>query len=150
MDNLILRYINLGLTDESIAEVLSELNLFKPVDVEEEYDEIFRASHELDVNFEKLIHEIEHAKPVKLTDDIWSILENTDSWDTTSREQVNELALLYGRDADSIRKAFKEGLALPTPMIAKKDGRYVLIGGNTRLMVAREMGIQPEVIIVNI
>jgi hypothetical protein len=124
--------------------------IFKNVDVEEEHDEIYRAASELGVNGEELKSKIKSAKPQRLSNEIWSQLQNTDSWEISSKEDVDKLSKKYNRDADSIRDAFKNGKALPTPMIAKKGNEYVLIGGNTRLMVSKEMGIKPFVVIAEV
>jgi len=124
--------------------------IFKNVDVEEEHDEIYRAAKKLGVDGEELKNKIKSAKPQRLSNEIWSQLQNTDSWEISSKGDVDKLSKEYNRDAESIREAFKNGEPLPTPMIAKKGNEYTLIGGNTRLMVSKEMGIKPVVVIVEV
>lgn len=83
-----------------------------------------------------------------LSDKMWSELDNTESYEITSLEQATEYANKYGKDIKSILKAIKENTPLPAPIIMKLNGSYDLVAGNTRLMVAKALGITPEVLIL--
>lgn len=98
------------------------------------------------------IVEATKTKLVDLSEDVWSKLENTDSfditegdWDTVnyhaSAEEVN-------RDWKSKREAMEAGKEIHAPIILKIGDIYHKVAGNTRLMVARALGISPKVLIV--
>jgi hypothetical protein len=78
---------------------------------------------------------------------MWSRLENTDSYDINSEEEAIELANYYGKDIKSILAAEKTPPAL---ILQYSPNKYYLVGGNTRLMVARAKGINPQVILATI
>lgn len=86
-----------------------------------------------------------------LTEEIWRDLENTDSYDIPlgGWEQVAEHADFVGRDWQTKKKLMKNGDPIHAPIVLKKDGRYHKVAGNTRLMVARALGIRPTVLIVD-
>ncbi len=87
-----------------------------------------------------------------LTDDLWSVLENTDSFRISKGdfEKVRELSDQYGRDVDSKINRIREGLPISAPTIAILDNIPHKVGGNTRLMIARAMGITPKVMIARL
>jgi hypothetical protein len=78
---------------------------------------------------------------------MWSRLENTDSYDINSEEEAIELARHYGKDIQSILAAEKTPPAL---ILQYSPNKYYLVGGNTRLMVARAKGINPQVILATV
>ena len=87
-----------------------------------------------------------NAKLVTLTDEIWRKLGNTDSWETKTWDEVKERADEYGKDWETVAEGMRNGDELPAPIVVKwKNGTYRLIGGNTRLMVARVLGIRPKI-----
>lgn len=91
------------------------------------------------------------AKLIYLTDDIWSKLDNTDSFDILEGdwEAVEDAALENDRDYMKFRKAIESGRPLPAPIIVKVGERYHKVAGNTRLMVARALGITPQALLVD-
>lgn len=119
--------------------------------IKEEMGEIERTAEAFDLPVRKLASDIGKTGLAILTDAIWSRLENTDSWSTTTMTHVNRLAKKYGRDVSRIVTGFEEGKAMPAPiiLIVDKEPPY-LVGGNTRLMVARAMKIRPQAIICRI
>ena len=87
----------------------------------------------------------------QLTDEMWSALDNSDSWRTTAYGQVMQLAEGYGKDAASIYAAMLAGIPLPMPLIVLESGRPpTLVAGNTRLMVARSLGLRPLVLVARV
>jgi curved DNA-binding protein CbpA len=97
--------------------------------------------------------EIAESSPlVTLDDDMWSKLENTDSWDVTpgSWDDVAGYADQVGRNWEYLKQIMEDGQELDAPIIAKMGEAYHLVSGNTRLMVARAKGITPQVLIVDI
>jgi hypothetical protein len=87
------------------------------------------------------------SKPVILTDSDWARLENTDSYNTENLTQASKAASSYGRDIDSVMKGFQTGNSMKMPVVLERpDNTITLVGGNTRLMAARVLGIQPTVL----
>ena len=109
-----------------------------------ENEEIERTCDELGLPYDVVYNSLASGKEVTLTDEMWSRLENTDSYDIDSEEDAIELARHYGKDIQSILAAEKTPPAL---ILQYSPNKYYLVGGNTRLMVARAKGINPQVIL---
>jgi hypothetical protein len=134
--------------------------------LKEEWAEILLTATQFDMDSEFLKQAYQDGQMVSLDDSIWSILENTDSWEIKQGDwkTVQELATKYneenraqdpkgfgkGRDPSHIKKGLEEGAPMPAPMVLSVDGIYYLIGGNTRLMVSKAMGIRPKVFLLTI
>ena len=125
------------------------INWKKP-DLQEEIEEIERTAVALDIDASKLFADAKKGKIIDLSDDIWSKLDNTDSWEIKSIEDAKLLADEYGKDIESLIRGFELGKgSIPAPIILKRQqGGYYLIAGNTRLMVARAFGMTPKVLLV--
>jgi len=87
----------------------------------------------------------------ELPEDIWAKLENTDSADIAKGdwETVAYHAGAEHRDWQSLKQKMEIGVPIDAPIIAEIKGRFHLVSGNTRLMVARALGIIPKVLIVD-
>lgn len=147
---------------ESIS--IPEVNWIRP-DPEREKGEIERVlcgflGLELnEENFKRLVSIIEKAAIVELSDEAWEILENTDSFHnirTGHIEDVEKITEDYNRDLPQekrrsvamIKEGFMSGREMQLPIIVMNiKGIMHLLSGNTRLMVARALGIRPKVII---
>jgi hypothetical protein len=98
-----------------------------------------------------------NAQMELLSDSDWSIMENTDSWDIhTEDELFKTLHGLGGREKQRIInhsvKPIQEGGIVETPIVAYTKNRPpYLVAGNTRLSVCRMLGITPMVtkIVIN-
>jgi hypothetical protein len=112
--------------------------------IKAENEEIERTADDLKLPYDTVYNSLVNGKEVTLTDEIWSRLENTDSYDINSEEEAIELAQYYGKDYKSIMSAEKTPPAL---ILQYSPNKYYLIGGNTRLMFARAKGINPQVIL---
>jgi len=78
-------------------------------------------------------------------------MENTDSYDVSTMEDAVELAERYKRDWRSIKNAYETRGTLPAPIvIMKPNGALYLVGGNTRLIVARAHNTMPEIFLAQI
>jgi hypothetical protein len=127
---------------EAIKSQFSKLDVIK-----DEEDEILRVSKELGVSPYEISVALLSGNKKPLTDDIWSRLENTDSYDISSEEDFVSLSKQYNKDYKSIM-AVKDLSELPPALILEYEpGKYHLVGGNTRLMYFRLRGETPEVII---
>ena len=112
--------------------------------IQDENEEIERTADDLGLPYDVVYNSFASGKEVTLTDEMWSRLENTDSYDINSEEEAIELARHYGKDIQSILSAEKTPPAL---ILQYSPNKYYLVGGNTRLMVARAKGINPQVIL---
>ncbi len=105
---------------------------------------------------------LENAPVVELSDEDWELLENTDSFDKVKPgeiEKAREICEEYNKELDSdtqrdfhgLLENFYKGSKMECPMILKnQEGKLHLVSGNTRLMIARALGVRPEVIIAQL
>ncbi len=135
----------------------NSINFVKP-NLEHEMGEIERVA-ELFANDDKekfarkIVEEIESAEPQELSEDEWGLLENTDSYDIEVGDW-SKVALLsemqeVKRDWQGLRSKMEKEECIEAPVILKIAGKLHLVSGNTRLMVARALGLTPKVIIVS-
>lgn len=94
------------------------------------------------------------TEPISLQEDIWSQLENTDSYDIQKEDwKTVEYHAVEGnpknpRDWKRIKESMEIKSSIDLPIIFHANGKFHLVSGNTRLMVARALGIVPKVLIV--
>lgn len=127
-------------------------------DVKKEMDEIQRVvqdlsrHHNFNTTVEDVSKEIENATPQPLKYQIWNQLENSESVDINKGDfdEVFKIANKYQKGNPlKLKKKFNEGNYHP-PIIARFDDRYWLVAGNTRLCTAKAMGINPNVLIIDL
>lgn len=100
----------------------------------------------------KMLSDFRKAKLQPLPKNIWDQLQNTDSNSIplSGFDQAKAIADGYGRSIDTIVSLIKSNSELPPPQILRRpNGQYTLIGGNTRLMAFRALGIIPKVLMVD-
>ena len=118
-------------------------------DIQKEMEEFELTSDILNIDLNNLIDATYDAELVPLDELVWRSLLNTESYEIKrgDLDAVNSIAAKYDRDVESILDAFAQGGALPAPIVLiRKNSKPYLIGGNTRLMVARAMGVQPMIL----
>ena len=138
--------------DPSIVTSVRKITVswYKP-DLSTEPEETERISEEFGIDLHEIENAYQHGSLVELTDDIWKKMDNTDSWEIEGLEQAKIHAKEYGRDIERIIEGFKSGEDLPAPIVLiKPDGVPYLVAGNTRLMVARALGVTPKVVMVRV
>ena len=119
--------------------------------VAREEDEIERTAQEFNIPLEDLKYAFTAGSMIILSDDIWSKLENSDSYDVTSLNDAIKAAKGYGKNWKPTLDAIKNGTIIDPPMILNYDqNRYYLVGGNTRLMFYKALGIEPKVLLATI
>lgn len=113
-----------------------------------ELGEIDRTAQTFNVPINDLQYAFEAGRENILTDDVWSKLENSDSYQIKNLEQAIKLANKYKKDWRSIVRAIQNEKQLPLPLVLNyaKD-KYYLVGGNTRLMFYKALGVQPIVLL---
>lgn len=96
---------------------------------------------------EKFFENFDKGKLVKLNESVWSKLKNTDSYNIKNIEEARNMSSFYKRDIDRILSA----TSLPAPTVVKDTrGKYILVAGNTRLMVSRAFKITPEILLIDL
>jgi cytidyltransferase-like protein len=113
-----------------------------------ELGKIDSTAQKFNVPINDLQYAFEAGRENILTDDIWSKLENSDSYQIKNLEQAIKLADKYKKDWRSIVRAIQNEKQLPLPLVLNyaKD-KYYLVGGNARLMFYKALGVQPIVLL---
>ena len=127
-------------------------------DIDGEIEEIQRFSQELsrdegiEVSVDEVIKSLKKSEEQLLTNDIWSVLENTESNEVEKGdwETVEKIAREYKKTSPKVLKKEIESGEYKRPLIAELDGRYILMAGNTRLCTAAAMGENLNVFIAKI
>ena len=116
--------------------------------VKDEEDEIERTAQEFNTPIPDMQYAFIAGDIVVLSDDIWSKLENSDSWKVDSLEDAIKLAKKYKKNWKSTLSAIKANKAINPPLVLNYDkDNYYLVGGNTRLMFYKALGITPKVLL---
>ena len=151
--------MNLG---QYIAKALLEYNSMDEINhqvqsdifvdlVAREENEVERTAQTFNIPLEDLKYAFITGGMIILSDDIWSRLENTDSYNINSIEDAVKLANQYGKKWKSTLSAIKNSEVLDPPMILNYDkDHYYLVGGNTRLMFYKALDIEPKVLLATI
>ena len=120
---------------------------------EEYVDETDQALRE---GLDYLKKKYDRARPKILIDNKWKNMKNTGSWNTDSIDKIfkNLKRDRVKRDVSRIVTQFfgtgpidkiNGNVACPIA-VTRDDGRTFLIAGNTRLSMARALGIRPKII----
>ncbi len=145
-------------------ETLSSFSNWTEPDLEKEKGELKRVARDF-LGDESLTQELKETligtPPTELSESDWESLENTDSFHNVrfgSLHDAREITEQYNalldkdskRDFEALLDGFIEGKAMECPTIVKKGNKLHLISGNTRLMIARALGIKPRVVIAEL
>jgi len=115
--------------------------------VADEETEIERTAEHFNIPIPDVRYAFTAGNMVVLSDDIWSKLENTDSYEVNSLDDAIQLATEYGKDYKSTLDAIKADKTINPPMVLNYDkDKYYLVGGNTRLMFYKALGKIPKVL----
>lgn len=137
-----------------------EINFVFP-DINKEYGEIERVAQKYnpdnpEIFAQQLYQKAQASTLTDLTEDMWSVLDNTDSFDIpldgwgNVAEQVDHVNKETGsaRSWQDLKQKIEQSQELDAPIVLKfKDGLH-LVSGNTRLMVARAQGKTPKILLV--
>ena len=121
-------------------------------DIEKERGEFERVASSYGVDADTLLFLAgEEGVLQDLGEDLWSKLENTDSnrfgvgaWDEVREASESQEVK---REWKTLKEKMERGESLDAPIIAVVEGVPHLVSGNTRLMVARALGITPKVLL---
>ena len=142
----------MGLLEKPIQEINHQTtdDTFTALVAREE-DEIERTADVFNIPLEDLKYAFTAGSMVILSDDIWSKLENSDSYEVTSLDDAIKLAKQYDKDWKPTLDAIKNGTIIDPPMVLNYDKtRYYLVGGNTRLMFYKALDIEPKVLLATL
>jgi cytidyltransferase-like protein len=115
--------------------------------VANEETEIERTAEHFNIPIPDVRYAFTAGNMVVLSDNIWSKLENSDSYEVNSLEDAIKLATEYGKDYKSTLDAIKADKTINPPMVLNYDkDKYYLVGGNTRLMFYKALGKIPKVL----
>ena len=129
-------------------------------DLEAERGEIERVANEFsqddhNVFVEQFMERAKGSPLITMELDMWSMLENTDSYDISPGDwdTVDNHAVAGNPDRPRNWQYFRLMIEneenLHAPIVCQKNGRLHLVSGNTRLMVARALGKAPQILLVN-
>jgi cytidyltransferase-like protein len=91
------------------------------------------------------------AKEVVVSDDIWSKLENSNSYEATSLEEVIKMAQKENIDIRPYVKAIKNEEQLPFPLIFNyMPDKYYLVGGNMVLSLYKVLNVIPVALVATL
>lgn len=144
------KYWRRDIPDRVYSEIVtskrkSVINWVKP-SVEDESEGFRLAAEKLGLDVEDMNKKAASGWMTQLPNDMWSILENTDSWVTESLEEIEKYAAKHDKDLESLVGAIGEGKSISAPIVViLGNGMPYLIAGNIRLMISKVMGINPEV-----
>lgn len=125
---------------------------FKFPDIDTERGEFERVASSYGVDADTLLFLAEEEGVLQdLGEDLWLKLENTDSncfgvgaWDEVREASESQEVK---REWKTLKEKMERGESLDAPIIAVVEGVPHLVSGNTRLMVARALGVTPKVLI---
>jgi hypothetical protein len=116
--------------------------------VAREESEIERTADVFNIPLEDLKYAFTAGIMIILSDDIWSKLENSDSYQVTSIEDAIKLAKEYNKDWEPTLDAIKSDKIIDPPLVLNYDkDKYYLVGGNTRLMFYKALDKNPKVLL---
>jgi cytidyltransferase-like protein len=116
--------------------------------VASEETEIERTAQDFNIPIPDVRYAFQAGSMVVLSDDIWSKLENSDSYSVNSLDDAIKLAKKYGKNWKPTLDAIKDDDAVVTPpMVLNYDkNKYYLVAGNTRLMFYKALNKIPKVL----
>jgi hypothetical protein len=143
-------------------EVLKHESIQQPFifpDIQAEEGEFDRVEEELGMESDVLMFLAREEGQLRvLDDDLWSRLDNTESKDISKGDWETVDAVIQHsnndipkprdrRDWKDLKRKIESGTKLNAPIIMKYGDIHHVVSGNTRLMVAKALGINPEVLI---
>jgi hypothetical protein len=125
--------------------------VFSKPDIFSEKGEFERVADTFNIDSSVLLWSAQQGSMTQLTEDIWSTLQNTDSYsvEKDDHDTAHQHAESVGRNYRVVAEAIYAGVAnnepIHAPIVMKIGNAYHLVSGNTRLMAARAYGVAPKV-----
>lgn len=121
----------------------------------EELEEFERTAEELDLDINSLKNAFENGELRMLPSRIWEKIKNTDSLKTDSFDSIVQVIQKYQkkdpefeRDWRGLKNSYNKKHPMKAPIVLKHNKEFYLIAGNTRLMVAKVLGVTPFVYLI--
>ncbi len=139
--------------DDNAPEDQSQKPKWEKPTLEEEQAEIERTAEHLGIATSILLDAYETAELEELSNEDWANLDNADSSasDWTMEDARYKCEQEYGRDFKRIEDGLKSGHTFPAPLVLFRQNQVpYLIGGNSRLLGCRVLGLRPTVLALRI
>jgi cytidyltransferase-like protein len=141
---------------KSILNVATPLNESPPIEFEQdEYqdyilqnrDKIEKAAAYFNLPIDDMEYAFNAGTPVILMDNVWTKLQNTNSYHIETLEQAIRYAHDKGLKVKPYIEAIKNGEELPLPLVLEYgQDKYYLVGGEIILSLYRALKLQPTVL----
>lgn len=114
-------------------------------------DQLKLASCLYHISYRDLIKKLEKAKEEILTNDVWSDLDNTLSFQVKTVEKAKELADEYGHHYNDVLFGYVNDRSVTLPVIIMKNAmKPYVVSGETELLFASAFKIKPKVLFVKL
>lgn len=148
---------------EGLSNIESKEVSFVFPSVDKERGEIWRVAQKYNPNHPELLaqqfyEKVQESILVNLTEDMWSVLDNTDSFDISLADWDQVAAHVdhtnretgAARNWQDLRQKMEQGQGIDAPIVLRYQDELHLVSGNTRLMVARALGKTPKILLVEL
>ena len=175
----IAKYLPTGVTVEEFLTAISEKPIEKPAEeipaepapeaplqesppvddmnddyynyVESNRDKIEKIAQVFNYPIDDMLLAFQGGKPVVMSDDMWSALENSESHKIKDLEAAIAHALKLGINPRPYIDQIKKKKEMPLPLVLQySPGKFYLVGGEVVLSILKALGAIPEVLIGNI
>lgn len=125
--------------------------VFSKPDIFSEKGEFERVASTFNIDSSVLLWSAQQGSMTQLTEDIWSTLQNTDSFSVekddhdTATQHTESIGSDYREVAEAIYAGVANNQLIHAPIVMKIGNLYHLVSGDTRLMAARAYGVTPKI-----
>lgn len=112
---------------------------------EKNREEIERAAEDLEIEPSAIVTALEGGFLTELEPSTWAAIPNTDSLDVETIGDLRRRAHSKGKKIRGVFEQYVLGRVNAPIVLDRGDGRFWLVGGNTRLSVANMFAIVPQV-----
>ena len=119
--------------------------------VESNRDKIEKIAQVFNYPIDDMLLAFQGGKPIVLSDDVWSALENTESHRIKDLEAAISHALKLGINPRPYIDQIKKKKEMPLPLVLQYgDNKFYLVGGEVVLSILKALGAIPKVLLGNI
>lgn len=125
--------------------------VFSKPDIFSEKVEFERVASTFNIDSLVLLWSAQQGSMTQLTEDVWSTLQNTNSFSVekndhdTATQHAESVGLDYREVAEAIYAGVANNQPIHAPIVMKIGNLYHLVSGNTKLMAARAYGVTPKI-----
>jgi cytidyltransferase-like protein len=114
-------------------------------------DKVEKAAAVFNYPIEDMLFAFNGGTPTIMSDDMWSSLENSESYKIKDLEAAISHALKLGINPRPYIDQIKKKKEMPLPLVLQYNpGKYYLVGGEVVLSILKALGAIPEVLVGNI